>query len=93
MRRGLIRLRQANLGGHQPFRPRPVAHQDLIAGLQLGNAEAPQRLHVNEHVRLIVALAGEAEAAQPVEPLDRQKLEPAGRDTCTCVRAGAASAG
>ena len=69
----------AHFGRHQALRAGPEAHQHGLAGPQLGEAEAAQRLHVHEDVRRALAARQEAEAAQPVEPFHHGPLEPAGR--------------
>src|ERR1043166_3889557 len=68
-----------DFGRHHPLRAGPKAHQHELAGPQLGEAIAPQRLHVHEDVRRPLAARQEPETAQAVEPLDLRALEPAGR--------------
>src|ERR1700760_4211498 len=68
-----------DLRGHHALGPRPEAYQHILAGTQLGHAEAAQRLHVHEDVWGTLAAGQEAEAAQTIEPLDLRPLEPAGR--------------
>src|ERR1041384_158721 len=65
-----VRLRAvgAHFGRHHALRTGAETHQHGLAGAQLGDAEAAQRLHVDEDVRRAVAAGDEAESAQPVEP-------------------------
>ncbi len=79
---------------HHALGAGPEADQHVLAGPQLGQAEAPQRFHVDEDVRRALAAGQEAEAAQPVEPLDLRPLEAAGRRSpLTWVRGGNICAG
>src|SRR5690606_2058790 len=56
-----------------------VAHEHHLAGAQLGQAIAPQRLHVDEDVLRALAAREEAKALGAVEPLHQRALEPAFR--------------
>ena len=56
------RLRM-NLGGHHALGPRSETHQHILAGTQLGHAEAAQRLHVHEDIRRSLAASEKTETA------------------------------
>src|SRR5262245_58450400 len=64
---------------HQALGAGPETDQDELAGPQLSDAVAAERLHVHEDVGRPLPAREKAEAAQPVEPLDLRPLEPAGR--------------
>ena len=68
-----------DLGRHHALGAGPEAHQHILAGPQLGHAEAAQRFHVDENVGRALAAGQEAETAEPVEPFDLGPLQPAGR--------------
>jgi hypothetical protein len=70
---------QTDLGGHEPLRAVTEADENALARLQLGNAVAAKGFHVDEDIRLTLALCEEAEAAQAVEPLHDRRLQSAGR--------------
>src|SRR5262245_13355496 len=62
------------LGGHAAFDTHPPAYLNHLLGPQLGEAEAPQRLHVHEDVGRSVPARQEAEAAHAVEPFHHGPL-------------------
>ena len=62
-----------------PLGPGPEARQHGVARLGIGEAVAPQRLHVDEDVLGALAARQEAEAARAIEPLDDDDLERADR--------------
>ena len=65
---------QTDLGGHETLRAVAEANEDALAWLQLGNAVAAQGFHMDEDVRLVLALREEAEAAEAVETLHDRRL-------------------
>ena len=66
-----------NFGSHKALVAAPEAHQHDLAGPELGDAVAAQRLHVDEDVLRALAAGQEAEPLGAVEPLDQRALEPA----------------
>src|SRR4029453_4269869 len=78
-RRAGRRAFRAHLGRHQSLWPGSKAHENVLARPQFSQAEAAQRLHMNENVGGALAAGQEAEAPQPIEPLDLRSFEAAGR--------------
>ena len=71
VRRGKLATRmRPDFGGGSTLAPFAIAHQNDLAGPELGHAEAPERLHVHKDIRRTFAARQKAEAAYPVEPLD-----------------------
>ena len=89
-RRASLRV---DLGRHHALGAGPEAHQHILAGPQLGHAEAAQRFHMDENVGRALAAGQEAETAEPVEPFDLGPFSPLVGVTLTWVRGGSICAG
>src|SRR5688572_13958396 len=60
----------AQLGCHAAFDAHAPADLHDLVRPQLGEAEAPQRLHMHEDVRSAFATCQKPKAAHPIEPFD-----------------------
>src|SRR5204862_4257254 len=68
------------VGSHAAFDAHAPADMHDLVWPQLGEAEAPQRLHVDEDVWCAFATGQEPKSADPIEPLDPGPLPIAFRD-------------
>lgn len=82
-----------DLCGHQALFAVAEADKNHLAGAELRQAEAAQRLHVHEDIFGALAARQEAEALGAVEPLTSARSRPLVAVTCTWVRTGGSCEG